>query len=181
MSSLSTTVITIFSILTLIGQILGVLLIIFIILSFLNRKNKKVQKLQNLISENYIILILIISAVATVGSLTFSIVLGFAPCELCWYQRIFMYPQVVVSFLALLMNDIKAKYYLLTLSIIGILISSYHNLLQFFPNKFQCSDEVVHCSTKQFAFAGYITIPVMAWTAFALIILICIIQASRKH
>lgn len=171
MHSLSGTVISILSTTTLIGQIIAVLLVLLLLFRKIQPKDKTSQKLMSFIRQNYVVLIFVVSAIATVGSLTLSDVLNFAPCKLCWYQRIAMYPQVVISLVALLTNDLKVRKYVLPIAAIGFLISVYHILLQLFPNALQCNDEVAKCSAVQFAQYGYITIPVMACTAFGLIIL----------
>lgn len=182
MSPFGNSVIDIFSTLALAGQILSVFLILILLTNFFSKKNKFSKKIVDLISQNYIVLIFVISAIAMLGSLTFSEVLNLLPCKLCWYQRIMMYPQVLISGIALVTNDFKVKKYLLGMSIVGICISIYHILVQTFPNTLQCNDEVAKCSAKEFATFGYITIPVMAFTAFLMIILVCVsvILAKRK-
>ena len=79
---------------------------------------------------------------ATVSSLFLSEIAGFPPCKLCWYQRIFMYPQVIVLGVGYLLNDLKARLMAIILSGIGAAIAIYHILVQFFPASFRCSDEV---------------------------------------
>src|SRR5699024_12031322 len=70
---------------------------------------------------------------ATVGSLYFSEIKGFAPCELCWIQRIFMYPLVIIYGVAALKKNIDIALPGLILSGIGMFISAYHYLIQKFP------------------------------------------------
>ena len=93
-----------------------------------------------------------------------------------------MYPVTVISFVALLKNEMSIVRYVMPLSVIGAAIAFYHVLLQIFPTILQCTEEVAKCSTKQFAFLGYITIPVMALTAFILIIIFSLItvKVNRK-
>lgn len=174
MQAFQQTVIGIFSSLTLLTQILVVFFAVILVFRKFQPKDKASKKLVQLISDNHILLIFIITAGATVASLFLSDILGLPPCKLCWYQRVFMYPQVIVSGIALFTNDIKAKKYLLSMSIIGLLVAIYHILVQTFPAIIQCGDETVSCSAKQFAGFGYITIPVMSLTAFMLLILICL-------
>ena len=113
--------------------------------------------------------------IGTVGSLIFSNVLGYPPCVLCWYQRILMYPQVIILGIATLKNDFAVKKYILPLSIVGLVIAVYHYLLQMSPIPLPCSDQVANCALKQVGFFGYITIPLMSATAFAMIILFMLI------
>jgi disulfide bond formation protein DsbB len=87
-----------------------------------------------------------------------------------------MYPQALIAFVALITNDTKIRKFILPLSIIGILIATYHILLQIFPTAFQCNDEVAKCSAIQFAQFGYITIPVMAFSSFLFVILLSLLK-----
>ena len=162
---------------TLIGDALLVLLVLLLLFTL---TRKKQSKFASLISENAIPLCLFIATFATVGSLTLSEILGFTPCKLCWFQRIFMYPQVIILGIVAIINDTKAKIYSLVLSLIGFIIAIYHILVQFFPGVFQCSDEVAKCSARQTMQYGYITIPVMSATAFALIIIILLYSYLSK-
>ncbi|EGA90693.1 BdbC [Planococcus donghaensis MPA1U2] len=71
-----------------------------------------------------------VSLIATLGSLYFSEIRGFIPCDLCWIQQIFMYPLVLVLGIATFRNDVKAAIYVLPLSLIGGTISILHYLQQ---------------------------------------------------
>lgn len=166
-----------FATITLIGQIISVILLGILIFS----KNKSVKKINKTIVDNYVSLVLIVSTVATVASLGFSLLLNFAPCQFCWYQRILMYPQALIAFVALMTNDLKVKKFFIPLSLIGIALATYHTLMQIFPDALECNDEVAKCSAKEFAEYGYITIPVMSLTAFVMILLISLIawKAAR--
>lgn len=180
MSPTTATVISIFSTLVLLGIFAAIFFTGDLFLSSVLTKNKFIKKATKLITDNSVALILIVSAMATVGSLTFSEVLGFNPCKLCWYQRIAMYPITIISFISLITNDNKVKNYILPLSIGGFVIAVYHILVQLFPTILECSDEVAKCSAVSFAQYGFITIPVMSATAFALIILISLFGVLKK-
>jgi disulfide bond formation protein DsbB len=111
----------------------------------------------------------IIALVATVGSLFFSEVMQLPPCVLCWYQRIAMYPLVVVIGAGILMRDGgRVKYYALPLALVGLAISIYHNLLYYgiLPESITPCTEGVSCTSRQIEWLGFITIPLMALTAF---------------
>jgi disulfide bond formation protein DsbB len=112
----------------------------------------------------------VVAAVATAGSLYLSEGANFTPCTLCWYQRIAMYPLVVVLGIATWRRDDIAPY-AYTLAGIGGSISIYHMLVERFPSLETSScDPTNPCSliwTERF---GYQTIPTMALSAFALII-----------
>jgi len=67
----------------------------------------------------------LVSVLATLGSLYFSEIKGFIPCDLCWFQRIFMYPLVVILGIGTFQSDISVKKFVLPLSIVGGLISLF--------------------------------------------------------
>jgi len=180
MPPLTQTLISILSTGTLLLQIVSLVLVVVMVFGFLKPKNKTVKKIKNMISDNYVVIILVISGMATAGSLALSEIVNFAPCKLCWYQRVMMYPQALIAFVALITNDSKIKKYILPLSVIGIAIATYHILLQVFPTAFQCNDEVAKCSAVQFAQFGYITIPVMAFSTFLFIILVSLVKNKEN-
>lgn len=109
--------------------------------------------------------------IATIGSLYFSEVRYFIPCTLCWYQRIFMYPLVFILGIAFYRTDKEIYRYTLPLTIIGMLISAYHIALQKVPylQQFEMCKTGVPCSKDYLNWYGFITIPMMAFTAFTII------------
>jgi disulfide bond formation protein DsbB len=106
-----------------------------------------------------------------VGSLYLSDVKGFEPCVLCWYQRICMYSLIPVVITGILRKETKLYQYILPLSIIGIIISTYHNLLYtgIIKNEEFCSTGI-SCTSKYVEYFGFVTIPLMAFVGFAVII-----------
>ncbi|WP_243095549.1 disulfide bond formation protein B [Thermus thalpophilus] len=109
----------------------------------------------------------VVALVATLGSLYYSEVRLFLPCELCWYQRIFMYPQAVILGLALWRQDLGVWPYSLTLSLIGGSISTLHLLEQTFPERFTLACKPpVPCSVE---YIPQFPIPLQALIAFLLI------------
>ncbi len=115
----------------------------------------------------------IVSATATLGSLFYSEVLGYEPCELCWYQRIFMYPLPFISGLALRKKDRSVMPYIILLASIGLTIALYHYLMQVGLLPSLVCDAVGYstsCSQRFVMEYGYITIPMMSLTAFGLIL-----------
>jgi disulfide bond formation protein DsbB len=124
--------------------------------------------------ENLLVSAWGISLIATLGSLYFSEVMKFVPCELCWFQRIFMYPQVILLGMAAIRKEYYIARYSLVLSIVGGLISTYHYLIQkvsfFQDNAISCGN--VPCTGQYINWLGFITIPFLALTAFILITLL---------
>ena len=166
---------------TLLGQGLVVVLLFTLIVTLLTPKKKNnFAKFRKLITDNYIAIVFLFAVLATAGSLFYSEIAEYAPCKLCWWQRIFMYPMSVISFIALIKNDLSVKRYLLPLSLIGFVIAVYHSLMQAFPEALRCSEELAKCNIKNFAAYGYITIPVMAATVFAIIIVVLLLSLNIK-
>lgn len=128
-------------------------------------------------------LVWIVAVVATLGSLYFSEVMKYAPCELCWYQRILMYPLSLILGIAAYNGDLAVRKYVLPLAIVGGSISLYHYLLQKVPNFAEikpCSNGIP-CNVDYIDWLGFITIPFLALTAFTLIIIgLLLIKPSAK-
>jgi disulfide bond formation protein DsbB len=114
-------------------------------------------------------IVALVATGATAGSLYYSEVAEFVPCEYCWYQRIAMYPISVISVLALAFRDRGILRYTLAGSIIGLGISVYHVQLQLFPEQGSSCGLTSPCTAKWVEAFGFVTIPFMAGTAFAII------------
>jgi disulfide bond formation protein DsbB len=109
----------------------------------------------------------VVAATATAGSLYFSEVAGFPPCELCWYQRIAMYPLVMVLGVAALRRDVGIRNTVIPLVLAGSVISVYHYQLERFPTQHSLSCSItVPCTTVWVWRFHYISIPFMALSAF---------------
>ena len=113
----------------------------------------------------------LVALVAMLGSLYFSEIRNFVPCTLCWYQRILMYPLVVLLGIAAWNRDRGIVKYALPMTLLGIVISGYHVLDQKIPTfgfAGACSSGVP-CNIAYINYFGFVTIPVLAFTAFVLI------------
>lgn len=110
----------------------------------------------------------IVACVATAGSLFFSLVRGFIPCELCWYERIAMYPLVVILIVAAVRRDRWAWVTAAPFVVAGVGVTAWHLYLENNPEAAVCTQGVA-CSVKWINELGFITIPTMAATAFVLI------------
>lgn len=114
----------------------------------------------------------VVSIVAVGSSLYLSEIMKFIPCNLCWYQRIFMYPIVIVLGIACYYQDRRIIRYVLPLSIIGGCVSVYHYLEQQIPalaKAIPCTVGVPCSEDYLDWFGGYVTIPFLALIAFVLI------------
>lgn len=115
-----------------------------------------------------------VALLGTIASLYYSEVLGFPPCNLCWYQRIFMYPQVFMLGFAWYRHDRSVVPYSLLLSGIGIALAGYHSYLQFGGSPLipcGAGSQAAACAQRFVFEFGFITIPLMTATAFALMLL----------
>ncbi|MGH3049432.1 MAG: disulfide bond formation protein B, partial [Gaiellaceae bacterium] len=115
----------------------------------------------------------LVAAVGTGGSLFFSQVVGFTPCEMCWFQRICMYPLSILLLFLAFHGDNRAARYLFVFPLVGGCVSVYHLLEQngVVKQTLQCSLSAPGgCATKWINEFGYITIPTLALTGFVLLI-----------
>ena len=167
---------------SLVNQILSSLtvlaqaIIIGLLVVFLINKNKTFL---DFVGKYAVLLSFIVALTATLGSLFYSEIAGFEPCKLCWFQRIFMYPQVILLGLALWKKDQNIINYILGLSLPGAIIAGYHYLLQLgVVPPLACSTigYSVSCSQRFVMSFDYITIPLMAFSAFLLLILLQLIK-----
>ena len=110
-----------------------------------------------------------VAAVSTVGSLWFSEVGGFPPCELCWYQRIAMYPLVVILGAAAWRGDPEPRWRVLPMSLVGMALSAYHYQLQLFPDQGSSCDIAAPCTQQWVDEFGFVSIPFMAFCGFAVV------------
>lgn len=123
----------------------------------------------------------VVALVATAGSLFFSEVMELPPCILCWYQRIAMYPLVLLIGVGIATRDRNWKRFALPLAGAGLVVSIYHNLLYYglIPESLTPCKEGISCTTVQLEWLGFITIPLMALTAFVLVTAFSIIYRSK--
>ncbi len=124
-----------------------------------------------------------VALVSMLGSLYFSQVADFIPCELCWFQRICMYPLVAVLLVGALRRDVRsAVQFAFVLPIVGFLIAAYHIYIEANPSAEPSGCRVggTSCATKWIEKFGYITIPVLSITAFAAILTLLAFAWSRR-
>lgn len=123
----------------------------------------------------------LVSLIATLGSLYFSEILGFIPCTLCWVQRIFMYPLVIILGISSYRDDRNIIPYVLPLSALGIGFSFFHYLKQKVPafTQIAACKVGVPCEQMYINWFGFVTIPFLALIAFILITVF--LWMARKH
>jgi len=110
--------------------------------------------------------------------------LGFEPCPLCWWQRIFMYPQVVLFGLMTWKRDFQVRQlidYAIVLSGTGGAIALYHHALQMLPGSgLPCPATGVSCAQRIFFEFGYVTYPLMALSVFAFLVVVMLFVRTRR-
>ncbi len=124
-----------------------------------------------------------VAAVATGGSLFFSEVAHFVPCELCWYQRIAMYPLSITLLLAAIANDYRVARYLLPFPIVGAGVATYHLLVENHVVEQTQACQISApggCATRWIEEFGYVTIPTLSLSAFVLLFAFLILATLEK-
>ena len=123
----------------------------------------------------------LIASVSALGSLFFSEIMEFPPCALCWYQRIFMFPLVIILFLGLFPFDKSAVRFALPLAVIGWGFAFYHFLVYsgLIPESMQPCSQGVSCSETYLDLFGFLTIPLMSLISFSMIIALLLILKRR--
>ena len=140
-------------------------------------------KLEQPSNSNWTILFLcwLLVSVSTVGSVFFSHVMEFAPCVLCWYQRIFLFPLVIILAVGLFPLDKSVVKYALPLAVAGWLTALYHNLLYsgIIPESIQPCSQGVSCTEDYIDLFGFLTIPMLSLISFSIIIALLIVLQRR--
>jgi len=116
----------------------------------------------------------LISMLSTLGSLFFSEIMGLIPCELCWYQRIFMFPLAIILLVSLHPLDTRVIKYALPIAGIGLLFTIYHSLLfyGFTPESLQPCRQGISCADDSMVLFGVLPIPLLSLAAFIAIIVL---------
>jgi len=167
-------IVIILSVLGVVGQVLVVLGLLVGVLALAGVRGP-LDAIRNLLWGYELWGAFVVAAIATGGSLFYSEIAGFVPCEFCWFQRMMMYPLSILTLLVAARGDNRAARYLLPLPVVGAGTSIYHMLIE---------HDVIHepktcsvnlpggCGTNWIAnhSFGYLTIPTLALTAFLLLI-----------
>ena len=173
------TVTTFFALLAVVGLVVVVVTVVLAIAVRLTGGPRIAHDLRAAIAPVALPLAAAVALTCTLGSLYLSEVAKFPPCILCWYQRIAMYPLVVVLGVAALRRDRSVAWYGVPLAVVGLGISIYHYLVERFPDSvsFSCSADVP-CSTVWVWKFHFLSIPAMAGIGFAAIISLLLLGAS---
>lgn len=132
----------------------------------------------------YLYLAWVISCCILLGSLYFSEVKHFTPCSLCWYQRIALFPLVILLGIAVYKNETSIVCYAYPFPCFATLISGYQILMQEFPSFAPihvCSQDTIgSCFIKEPISLGFITLPMLAFTS-SCAIWFCLWMASKNN
>lgn len=122
----------------------------------------------------------LIALIATLGALFFSEVMNLEPCVLCWYQRIAMFPLVLILGIGLYVQDAHSVKYALPLACLGWFTAFYHCLLYagFIPQGMQPCGKGTSCADVKLELIGFVTIPLLSLFAFSLIVVLLL--AAKK-
>lgn len=112
----------------------------------------------------------VVATVTTVGSLYFSEIAHFVPCELCWYQRICIYPIAATLLVAAVRRDHDVWRYVAIPAVIGLVIAAYHTQLQAFPDQATFCPTDVPCTLRYVWEFGFVSLPFMALAAFVFVL-----------
>jgi len=154
------------------GQVLGGILILVALLAVAGVRGP-LDALRRALWGYELWAAFVVAAIATGGSLFFSEIANFVPCELCWFQRICMYPLSILTLFAAFHGDHRIARYLLPLPVVGAGVSIYHLLVEngVVEQAKACQLSAPGgCATKWINEFGYMTIPTLALTAFVLLI-----------
>lgn len=135
----------------------------------------------NTSSWTLVFLAWLVATISTLGALFLGEVMGFTPCVLCWYQRISMFPLVLILAAGLFPFDPKVVRYALPLAFAGLLIAVFHLLLTegIIPESVTPCTQGVPCSQVLVEWFGFVTIPLLAVGAFLAITALLLITSIR--
>lgn len=134
------------------------------------------ERLRVILDQHTQKLMLGVAMVATLSSLYYSEVVGFIPCELCWFQRIAMYPLAILLLVAVVTRSRIDSRYIVPLAVAGLSVSIYHYQLQLFPEQAGVCSGVISCTDRNVEQFGIVSIPFMAGAGFLAILLLQIAE-----
>jgi disulfide bond formation protein DsbB len=116
-------------------------------------------------------------------TLLYSEVFGFIPCGLCWFERIFLYPHIIIAGGALVMRDrVFAPIYLIGLSVLGAVVALYHHYLQMGGSEFvNCPVSTVSCTQRILFEFNYVTFPFLAFSLFIFVIVLFLVKIMHER
>ncbi|MDQ3014708.1 MAG: disulfide bond formation protein B [bacterium] len=179
---------SLFSTGALVINLVTLFLIIVLVSRLMGVKALWVNTVASFVSKHALTLMFLVAFVGTAGSLFYSNVAGFIPCKFCWYARLLLFPQVVIFAIAWYrswMHKVTNHEVILyggVLSLIGSAVTFYHYYGQRFSPGWLASCEAagISCSKLYFVHYGYITLPFMAFSIFALLTTIALMRVLDR-
>ena len=173
LAAVSTEAVQLFSALLAIVALAGALLLL--VGRLVARRSPAIADLVATVDGAALWLAFLVAATATAGSLYFSEVADFVPCQLCWYQRIAMYPLAVVLLIAALRRDRAVRWYVGPIAAIGAVISTYHYLIEWRPSlEGGACGLGPSCADIWFRELGFATLAFMALSGFLAILVLAV-------
>jgi disulfide bond formation protein DsbB len=161
---------------------LSIAVVLVVLLAIFLAELRPAEALRVVLYEHAQKAMLAVAAVAMASSLYYSEIANFTPCELCWFQRIAMYPLAVLLLVAVATRSRLDSRYVVAMAGIGLSISIYHYQLQLFPDQAQiCTGGVVSCTVKFVDEFGFVSIPFMAGAGFLTILLLQVAEWRVDH
>ena len=133
------------------------------------------------VNKNIILIGLLISVSALVGSLLYSNIIGYPPCNLCWIQRVFMYPLVPLFLVAYIRKERVIVPYVWILTLLGAMVAIYHNFTFITGKSIGVCDAVVSCTARYVYEWGFVTIPFMSLATFVLLMTALLLARPTKE
>lgn len=150
--------------------------VFFVLFAMMLAEIPAAEPVRELLDQHAQRLMLSVALVATLSSLYYSEVVGFIPCEFCWFQRILMYPLALLLLVAVVTRSRIDPRYIVALAAVGLPISIYHYQLQLFPDQAAVCSGVVSCTDRNVEEFGIVSIPFMAGAGFLTILLLQIAE-----
>ncbi|MHB9112538.1 MAG: disulfide bond formation protein B [Thermoleophilia bacterium] len=140
-----------------------------------------IMEQQSNLNWNILFICWLIVSFATLGSLFFSEVMKFPPCDLCWYQRIFIYPLAIMIPIGLFPFDKRVIRFSLPLVLIGWSVALYQNLLYYgvIPESIKPCSVGVSCTEEYINIFGIFSIPMLSLVAFSIVGVLLIVVMRR--
>lgn len=133
--------------------------------------------MKDLLKRNALYGAFAMSLISTLGSLFYSEIMNLPPCVLCWYQRITMYPLILIFGYAIYKRSRDVLWPAYVMVPIGWLIAVYHNLLYFniLPKAAAPCVAGISCTTRMPGILATFPIPLQALVGFTILLILTII------
>lgn len=144
-------------------------------------RNRAVTAFHGAVAPVAVPLAALVATTSMLGSLYFSEIADLVPCKLCWYQRTLMYPLAIILVVAAIRRRPDVRTFALPLACLGVFVSSYHYLVEWFPQlESDVCDITVPCTTVWFRRLGFVSLPFMALCGFLAVIGLLLARADES-